>query len=206
MSRPLRVGLFIVALIVLVAAGLYAYARGRGFDARSEPGRLEKAVALRLRSLAVPEEARRRQNPIALDAEVRRDGLAHFADHCAICHGNDGSGDTDIGRGLYPKPPDLRQPATQQLTDGELFYIIERGVPLTGMPGFGTGAAEGEAGSWHLVHFIRRLPQLTPQELEEMKALNPRSPAEIRQELEEERFLRGEGEKPPARHAAPHKH
>ncbi len=206
MSRPGRVALFLIALLVLVSAGLYAFVRGRGFDARAEPGPFEKAIAVRLRSLAIPVEARRRANPVPASDEVRREGLAHFADHCAICHGNDGAGDAEIGRGLYPKPPDLRQPPTQQLTDGELFYIIERGVPLTGMPGFGTGTAEGETGSWHLVHFIRRLPHLTAEELEEMKSLNPQSPAEIRQALEEERFLRGEGQKPPARHAAPHKH
>lgn len=205
MRRPVRVFVFVIVVLVLAAA-LYAFVRGHGFDARAEPGRFEKAVALRLRSLVIPDEARRRANPVPASDEVRREGLAHFADHCAICHGNDGSGDTEIGRGLYPKPPDLRQPATQQLTDGELFYIIEHGVPLTGMPAFGIGSAEGEAGSWHLVHFIRRLPQLAAQELEEMKSLNPRSPAEIRQQLEEERFLKGEGQKPPARHAAPHKH
>jgi mono/diheme cytochrome c family protein len=204
MARPVRVGLFIAALLVLTVAALYAFVRGHGFDARAEPGRLEKAVALRLRSLAIPDDARRRPNAVPASDEVGREGLAHFADHCAICHGNDGAGDTDIGRGLYPRPPDLRQPATQRLTDGELFYIIERGVPLTGMPAFGTGTAEGETASWHLVHFIRRLPRLTAEELEEMKSLNPRSPAEIRQELEEERFL--EGGRPPPAPATPHKH
>jgi hypothetical protein len=39
------------------------------------------------------------------------------------------------------------------------------------------------------VHFLRRLPQLTAGELEAMKARNPRSPEEIRLEIEEERFL-----------------
>ena len=47
------------------------------------------------------------------------------------------------------------------MTDGELFYIIENGVRFTGMPAFATGTAEGEEESWKLVHFIRRLPQLS---------------------------------------------
>jgi hypothetical protein len=99
----------------------------------------------------------------------------------------------------------MRQAATQSLTDGELFYIIENGVRLTGMPAWSTGTPEGEEASWHLVHFIRRLPKLTAEEIEEMEALNPRPPAEIRQDLEAERFLRGDDQAPSAG-AAPHVH
>lgn len=119
--------------------------------------------------------------------------MAHFADHCAVCHGNDGTGDTEMGRGLYPNAPDMRLAATQDLTDGELFYIIEHGVRFTGMPAWATGTPEGTEASWHLVRFVRHLPRLTPAELEKMKALNPRSPDEIREEIEEQEFLRGEG-------------
>lgn len=182
------------AIVVLAAIGLYAYLNGHGFDARAEPGRLETAVAQRLRKMAIPGEARARANPEAQTEENFRSGLEHFADHCATCHSNDGSGTTEIGRGLYPKPPDMRLAGTQALTDGELFYIIERGVPLTGMPGFGTGSPEGELASWHLVQFIRRLPKLTEEELAQMAELNPKSAEEWRQRLEEEAFLRGGGD------------
>ena len=90
----------------------------------------------------------------------------------------------------------MRLPATQSLTDGELFYIIENGVRLTGMPAWATGTEDGRRSTWHLVHFIRELPRLTPEQVEEMKALNPRSLEEIRQEIEEEKFLRGAPETP----------
>ena len=83
----------------------------------------------------------------------------------------------------------MRLPATQELSDGELFYVIENGIRFTGMPAWSTGTADGEESSWRLVHFLRRLPQLTAGELEAMKARNPRSPEEIRLEIEEERFL-----------------
>jgi hypothetical protein len=64
-------------------------------------------------------------------------------------------------------------------------------VRLTGMPAWSTGTAEGEQSTWHLVHFIRDLPRLTPEQVEHMQQLNPRSPAEIRQQLEAEKFLQG---------------
>ena len=206
MSRRLRVALILALLFVAAAAGLYAYVSGHGFDARATPGAFERRVALKLRKAAIPDDARNRANPEPQSEENFRAGLAHFADHCATCHGNDGSGDTDFGRGLYPKPPDMRVAPTQQLTDGELFYIIEHGVPFTGMPGFGTGRADGEAATWHLVQFIRRLPKLTDEELAHMAELNPMSAEAWLQRMEEQEFLRGGGDaaarpKPPV-----HKH
>jgi mono/diheme cytochrome c family protein len=208
MTRRTRAAVAIAAGLVLAVIGLYAFVRGHGFNARAEPGAFESAVAGRIRSLAIPPAARDRTNPVPASEEIVREGLAHFADHCAFCHGNDGSGDSDIGRGLYPKPPDMRQSATQQLTDGELFYIIENGVPLTGMPAFGTGEKDGEDGSWHLVHFIRRLPSLTQEELEHMAELNPISADEWRQRMEEQGAMKGgapNSSRPTHKHSG-HKH
>ena len=88
--------------------------------------------------------------------------------------------------------------STQDLTDGELFYIIEHGVRFTGMPGWSTGTDSGAASTWQLVQFISVFPQLTEQDLEQMQTLTPRSPAEIRQEIDEERFLKGGDVTPPA--------
>ena len=92
----------------------------------------------------------------------------------------------------------MRLPATQDLSDGELFYIIENGVRLTGMPGWSTGTKEGETSSWHLVHFIRHLPKLSEEEIARMESLNPKSPEEVRQEIEAEKFLQGGDPTPPS--------
>jgi mono/diheme cytochrome c family protein len=192
-----RIITFVIALVivlVVLGAGVIGYVVSTGLSARSQPGALETRVARAVRALAVPREVKQRRNPVASSPEVVADGLSHFADHCATCHANDGSGNTEMGQGLFPKSPDMRQAATQSLTDGELFYIIENGVRFTGMPAWSTGTEAGETASWHLVHFIRRLPQLTAEEIERMEALNPRSPSEIEQRLEEERFLEGGGD------------
>jgi mono/diheme cytochrome c family protein len=164
-----------------VAAGLaYWYVqRGAPFSANAEPTRLESAVALRLRHLSIPAAARAKANPLPASAENLREGMEHFADHCAVCHGNSGAGDTQIGRGLYPKPPILRDARTQSLSDGELFSIIQNGVRFTGMPAFGGASGDhGEEDSWRLVQFIRHLPKITDKELAEMEKLNPKGPAD----------------------------
>ena len=184
-----------VVLVVLVASlgGIAAYSIvSRGLSAHDEPSRVEAMLAGAMRRWATPGSMRTRTNPVPPTEEVQAEALAHFADHCSTCHANDGSGDTAIGRGLYPKAPDMRAAQTQSLTDGELFSIIEHGIRLTGMPGWGTGTAESERESWGLVHFIRRLPKLTPDEIERMEALNPKTAAQWREEEEARRFLQGD--------------
>jgi mono/diheme cytochrome c family protein len=177
LSRMFIAALALAGVIALVAGLLLI--RG-GISAKATPGEFETTLARRARTLAIPRSARDMRNPVPLTPQVLAEGREHFADHCAICHGNDGSGDTEVGRGLYPRAPDMRQPATQSLPDGELFYIIENGVRLTGMPAW--ASHEGTDENWHLVHFIRHLPKLTPAELEEMKTLNPKAPDERREE------------------------
>ena len=193
-------------LLLALAAGAAAFLITRnGLSTRQEPSRIEALVARAARRLATPREMRGRANPLEATDAVRNEGLEHFAHHCASCHGNEGSGDTELGRGLFPKPPDMRLPRTQNLTDGELFLIIENGVRFTGMPAFGSGNPIPESSTWPLVHFIRHLPNLTAEEIAEMEGLNPASPDEIRQRILEEQFLQGGGAAPPP-HDAPHPH
>jgi mono/diheme cytochrome c family protein len=196
--------LFLAVGAALGGLGLWYFMNG-GVSAREKPGRIEEFMARRVRTMAIARRAKSLQNPVEYSGEIIAEGRAHFADHCATCHANDGSGDTAMGRGMWPKPPDMRLAQTQNLSDGELFWIIENGIRFTGMPGWGTGASDGELASWHLVHFIRRLPRLTQEELADMESLNPRSPAEISQQIDEERFLEG-GATPPPRPVTPHKH
>jgi mono/diheme cytochrome c family protein len=166
----------VLILIVAAAGGVVAYSIARrGLSARAEPTAAEAYIARTMRQLATPAAVRTTKNPVTASEAVLAEGLEHFADHCATCHANNGSGDTAIGRGMYPRPPDMRTGPTQALTDGELFAIIENGIRLSGMPAWGDGTPEGERASWVLVHFIRRLPKLTADELRRME--KPASPA-----------------------------
>jgi len=204
MKKIVRILLVVLVTMAALGASALVYLKSTGLVARSSPGALETSVARAARRLAVPRAARERQNPIAPGPEVMAEGRAHFADHCASCHANDGSGNTEMGRSLFPPAPDMAT-VSQALTDGELFYVIEQGVRFTGMPAWGTGTPAGEEASWQLVHFIRHLPQITPEEVEEMAAMNPRSPADVRQEIEAERFLQGD-DPAPAEPSAAHVH
>jgi len=177
------------ALILAIAAMLVWFSRyARGFSAREKPSALEAFLAEQARHVAVPDKAKELHNPVPYSEQVIEEARSHWADHCAYCHANDGSGDAEVGRNLYPPAPDMRQRETQAKTDGELYYTIENGIRLSGMLAWGSGGLNDED-TWKLVYFIRHLPRMTAQEVEVMKKLNPRSPMEIMEEQQEEEFL-----------------
>ncbi len=190
--RRTRVLLLLALVVVIFVVGTGVAIR-HGFSARDQPSALETYVARTARRLAVPSVAKTEKNPFTASPELLAEARAHFADHCAICHSNNGDGNTEIGQNLYPKAPDMRSAPTQSLTDGELYYTIHNGIRLTGMPAWGT--REKDEDSWKLVLFIRHLPQLTPAEQGEMETLNPKSPKQMHEEQEEEQFLNGEPNK-----------
>ncbi|MGB2590865.1 MAG: cytochrome c [Candidatus Acidiferrum sp.] len=194
----------LILLILVLVAGVFVIAVfsfiHNGLSARATPSATEKMMAREARHLAIPASARMLKNAFPASPDTLRDARLHFADHCAVCHGNDGSGDTMLGRGLYPKPPDLRQAETQKLSDGELFWVIENGVRFTGMPAFFSPGTQED--SWKLVDFIRHLPQLTPDERIEMEKYNPKGPGDRVEEQQEDDFLNGTAAapKPEAHH------
>ncbi len=197
MTKRQRVVAGAIALAGLAGLAVPLTIISRGVSARDEPTAIEAFMARRLRRLATPSHLHTTRNPVAVSAEVMASARAHFADHCASCHGNDGRGQTSIGRNLYPKAPDMTLPDTQDLVDGELFGIIENGIRLTGMPAWGDGTPESARASWELVHLIRHFPKITPEELVEMASLNPISRAEFEEQQSIDAFLKGGDIKPP---------
>lgn len=167
--RTVLLSLFFAVLIVALLTGcLYVYARGHGFSAREQPTWMERTMARNARRIATPADGKNLTNPRRQQtAEMIAEADEHFVEHCGICHAIDGRGDTVIGRNLYPQVPDMSQPETQQLADGELYYIISNGIRLTGMPAW--GSEDKPEAIWDLVGLIRRLPKLPPEELQRLQ-------------------------------------
>jgi mono/diheme cytochrome c family protein len=207
---PVLAEVAIGALLLGLLVGVFGFIRTLryGFSAHDAPTGMEAFLAGRMRHWSIPAELHKKTNPIPVTPETLAEGRAHFADHCASCHGNDGKGKTEMGQHLYPRAPDMTLPETQSQSDGELFATIENGVRLTGMPGWGNGTAGSASGSWTLVHFIRHLPKITPEEIGEMEKLNPKSPEEWQQMQQEAAFLAGGDEAAPAstNETQPHHH
>ena len=152
-----------IATVIILGSGLFLagyYGMVRGFRAPEEPSHLE---ARNLRRMAIPSDAKAMTNPYPFVPEKLPAAQDHWVAHCSLCHALDGTGDSPIGRNLYPKPPDMRAAPTQELSDGEIYHIISNGIRFTGMPAWGNEDSSEDI--WDLVSFIRRLPHLSPEEL-----------------------------------------
>lgn len=197
MKKNRRIVLFVLLVVVFGGGAILWRMLDYGFSARDKPTGIEAQIARTLRHFSMPAATRSQKNPLPVSPEILAGARAHFADHCAQCHGNDGRGKTEMGQQMYPRAPDMTLPSTRKLSDGEIFGIISNGVRLTGMPAWGDGSADSNQDSWALVHFIRHLPKLTPEEIEEMEGMNPVSPMEIREQNEVGHFL-DEGDASPS--------
>src|SRR5215813_7424411 len=167
MNRKIAIGILVVLLVIVGVLVYWVFSHG--FSAQAEPSALEKAMAPWLRRIAIPSGASKLTNPEPVNEETMAEAREHFVEHCSVCHGIDGRGGTTFGRNMYPKVPDLTMADTQQLKDGELFYIISNGIRFSGMPAFGGEDSPQEI--WHLIAFQRRLPQLSPEELKRMREM-----------------------------------
>jgi mono/diheme cytochrome c family protein len=155
--------------ILLVAAGAAAILYTGSFNTSAEkpPGRMEKQIATFALNKSVARRAPNRKNPLPATPENLRGGLAHFRENCVICHGAPGVDPGEIGQGLNPGAPDLTLPRVQARTDGQLYWLVDEGIKMTGMPAFGPTHDENEI--WKIVAFLRHLPEITPEETAQLK-------------------------------------
>src|SRR5258708_35819717 len=100
----------LLLVVLLGGAGMiFLKTRANGFSARAQPSVLETFAAQTAREMALPSAARQRQNPVPKSPEALADAMAHCADHCAICHANNGTGQTEMRQHRYPPSPALRK-------------------------------------------------------------------------------------------------
>jgi predicted CXXCH cytochrome family protein len=159
--RNLSVALLAAIFLSVLSAAIWIR---HAFRTSSGPPSFETAIARTMRHLAIPRTEQRRTDPLASSAENLEAGREEFLARCSNCHGVDGTGRTPMGTHLYPRVPDLRTAATQELSDGEIHYIVENGVPLTGMPAWKSPQPESADSIWKLVLYVRSLGPLSHSE------------------------------------------
>lgn len=144
--------LTLAVLIVALAAFML------GCTAHAQPSKAETTLANVAKDLVIPVEAEHKKNPVPDTEEAVKQGRLVFAQSCAVCHGTDGRGGTELGRNMYPPAMDMTSPHVQHWSDAELLWIIQNGVRLTGMPSWQSSLSETD--SWKLARFIHNLPRL----------------------------------------------
>jgi len=131
----------------------------------------ERSVTARAQNIAVPNNLN--------DANRISTGAGQYAEMCSGCHLAPGMKRTEISQGLYPRAPELRRQT--DLTPADQFWIVKHGVKMTGMPAW--GITHDDELLWDVVAFVRKLPELTPEQYETMVKNAPKH-EEIMQDME----------------------
>lgn len=140
-----------------------------GCSAHSKPSAIETKLANAAKDVVIPLEAESTVNPTPDTPLTLAQGRQIFIAHCALCHSSDGHSQNQLGLAMYPPAMDLTSPHVQSWKDPELYWIIQNGIRLTGMPGW-QGIISSDD-TWKLSRYIHALPQLTPQRLAQLDAL-----------------------------------
>lgn len=149
---------------LLLAVGVLVLFTGAYNVAATEPhtGAMRWALNTLQRS-SVGARAEPLEASLPEDSAALEHGLEHFAAMCVVCHGAPGVERGEFGRGMRPTPPALSEVAPTW-TDAELFWIVKHGIRLAGMPAFGPTHSDEEIRQ--IAAFVRRLPEMTPDEYE----------------------------------------
>jgi mono/diheme cytochrome c family protein len=161
-----RVLVLIGALVVLGAFLVVVVAPQLNWSASARPSMPERRLAQLVLGRWIRHSAPAKNNPMQPSADNLKDGQHEYGEHCAVCHGVDGSGRNLLGADFYPPIPRLDR-GLPGLSDAQIFFIIANGIRYTAMPGF--GAHHDADDIWRIILWIQHFPNLTPQQRAELK-------------------------------------
>lgn len=153
----------------MIALALAALFFAAGCSAHGKPSAIETKIANAAKDVLIPIEAERATNPTPDTPQTLAEGRQVFLAHCALCHSSDGHSQNPLGLAMYPPAMDLTSPHVQAWKDQELYWIVQNGIRLTGMPSWQGQITPQQ--TWQLARYIHALPQMTPQRIAQLDAL-----------------------------------
>jgi len=112
---------------------------------------MHKSVGRRAGDITPPPEF----TPAMIEA-----GASEYKEYCAHCHGGVGEGRAEWVAGMRPHPPALARTA-DQWSEREGFWMVKRGIKMSGMPAF--GPTHDDQALWNIAAFVKAMPDMTAE-------------------------------------------
>ena len=157
----------IAFIVIAIAFFIEVVSPSLNWSAAAEPGLIEEYLADRVIDGWVGRNAPTQTNPLTATTQNLKMARDDYREHCAGCHGLDGSARNQLEAKFYPPVAKLVDDESQ-MTDGQLYFIIAKGIRYSGMPAFETDNNREQI--WRFVLWVRRLTRLTPQEKADIAA------------------------------------
>ena len=151
----------VIVALIAIFGGAFLYLKLGLFDVSAipGPGKMERHMAFMSLDASVERRAPKGPNPVPLTDDVLINAAKEYEEHCSMCHGSQNKSAMNFGNKLSPRAPNLLRHADQD-PDGEVYWVIQNGIRMTGMPAWSGHLSENT--TWGLVHLLKNLDKLSP--------------------------------------------
>ena len=163
-SRAARVVLTVVVLTAVAAPPVFVYLGVYDVAATRQHTPPVYWVLISSLQRSIKARATREVPPPPSDlADPLRlgEGLLLYDANCAVCHGAPGQAPHPLGLGMTPPPANLVHPG-REWTPRQLFWTVEKGLKMTGMPAWEFRLTADER--WSVVAFLKAMPSMAPRD------------------------------------------
>ena len=112
-----------IGFVTVAIIGLVMWSHS--FNSRAKPSELEASVAMKAHDSSIPDRYETVKNPLANSGINLVEAGGHYEEHCAACHGDSGNGEPKFHGLMYPRPSNLLSKDMQEMSDGEIYFIIK---------------------------------------------------------------------------------
>ena len=161
-----KVGIAVVGSLTAIAVGGTVFIGSGMYDigADDRPAKIIQAIVDKLRDHSIDLRARRIDTHYETGPKQIPDGAQRYAALCVGCHLAPGVTNSDLRKGLYPRPPNLAQ---EDIRDSRrAFWAIKHGIKMSAMPAW-AGILNDEA-IWDIVSFLRQMPTMSPETYQQL--------------------------------------
>jgi len=154
--------IILIFILLLVGAAYYIHSGSYNIAAKVPHNQLSEWVLHNIKEYSIRNHAKDIKRPKLGDETQVEEGFEHYNNTCSGCHGTPG---TDPAKGFNPSPPKLVD-ASEEMSAEELFWVTKNGIKMTAMPAISEDHNDEDI--WSIVAFLKRLPDITPEEYEAM--------------------------------------
>jgi mono/diheme cytochrome c family protein len=160
MIKTFVLGVLLGMCLPVLAGYLFLTLGGMPVTTTDAPLPFERYLAKKALKVAMHKEVGRRA-PIPPDDTNLLAGAKVYREQCAVCHGRPDQPPGAIAKGMFPPPPALFSPREGVTDDpeGKIYWQVQHGIRLTGMPGFHESLSDTEL--WQVSLLVRKANQLS---------------------------------------------
>lgn len=163
--------LALIGLIIIIL-GLYLYMGYYNISANEPHMNFVEDIIHEVKESSIRHHTKDIIKPAISREQIMSTGFQHYDTMCVECHAAPGISESELSKGLYPKPPLFPDDIEEEMGIEQIYWITKNGIKMSGMPGFGTDHSDDEL--WVIAGFVNELRNMPEDRYKELRrSLSP---------------------------------